>query len=777
MTNPLNLRQVLALVISLLAFGLTGVVTLTVGAAGIRDVEEGIGASLALVADQMQDKLDRSIFERFKELDTTARLLRTFDIPANPDQIRVWLDELRSSGDDYAWIGFVRPDGHVGRATEGRYEGDDLSQRPWFRAALEAPAVGEVRDAAPEKAGPPAPGGTASARVLDIAVPVLGKQGEVTGVLAAQINWSWASEIRDSVIETLKRDKGEDILVLNAADKVILGPDEMLDRTLHIGTATPPAIQKGAFDGRHYLYAHAKTDGYRNFGGLGWTVLARQNARIALAPVHELQNRMIALGLVFSILAAIVAWWVAGHIAAPLLRLARAAQAVQRGTDTQMPELKSYAEAATLSHSFAMLVADLKQRERLLAQLNETLESQVSERTSELAVRNQALAEAYIAAEQATAAKSRFLAAASHDLRQPLHAMTLFARALSRRVHGEEAPRLVAQLEDALKSLKGMFDGLLNISRLDAGLIQPNVTDISAKTLIDRLAAGFRLEAEARGLRFVSRSVDADLRTDPVLFEAMLRNLVANAFKFTRQGGVALVARRSGRSILFQVVDTGPGIGEDRRERIFDEFERAREQAGGHNEGLGLGLSIVRRYAALLGIKIKLSSRLGRGTRFSLIVPQPPSAGNGRDLADQPLAAANGSGRLPSGLRVLVMDDDPMIVSALTSDLGDRGCAPLGATSPAEAEAILCRAPGMEAMVVDFDLGTGETGLDFCRRMEGKLLKKIPVLVLTGGTDRSTLKAVLASRLPWLTKPADPEMIAEALARLVARRDIHGGSA
>lgn len=765
MTKPLNLRAVLAIVISLLAFGLTGVVTLTIGDAGIRGIENGIGTSLALLADQMQDKLDRTIFERSRELGNAARLLGTLDLAANPDAMRAWLEEIRGRGDDYAWIGFVSRDGRVMRATQGRSEGEDVSRQAWFRAALQTPLAAKVRDPSLEKTETGSFGAGAG-RLLDMAQPVLGKQGEVVGVLAAQMSWSWADEIRDSVIGAPNRDHGQDIIILNPSGRVILGPPDLSGKTLDVASRAVPMTQDGVFEGRHSLFAYAKTDGYRDFAGLGWSVLIRQNAQVALAPVRQLQNQMIALGLGFSMLATIAAWTVAGRIAAPLLRLSRAAQNIQRGADMHMPELHSYAEAEALSRSFALLVADLKQRERSLALLNETLEAQVSERTGELAVRNKALAEAYTEAERATEAKSRFLAAASHDLRQPLHAMTLFARALSRRVQGPEAPRLVEQLEDALRSLKGMFDALLNMSRLDAGLIQPSLADVSASALIHRVSVGFRMEAESRALRFVSRSVEAHLRTDPALVETMLRNLVSNAFKFTRQGGVALIARRSGGSIAIEVVDTGPGIGEDRRERIFDEFERAREQAGGHNDGLGLGLSIVRRYAALLGIEIRLSSRPGRGTRFSLIVPQEPISDAGSRANGK--AAMNGATRLPSGLCILVMDDDPMIVSALTRDLCDRGCAPRGATSPAEAEAILSEAPGIDAAILDFDVGCAENGLDFLGRMERKLRRTIPGLILTGGTDSATLEIVIGSGVPWLTKPANPDMIAEALARLVA---------
>lgn len=765
MTRSLNLKLLLALAISLLASSLTGIVTFAVGGAGIRGVEQGIGSSLALLADQMQDKLDRSLFERLREISNAARLFRSFDVASNLDAMRTWLEDLRGAGEDYAWIGFVDKDGRVLRATGRQREGEDVSQSAWFRSALHARATGDLRDAISEKPGPVESGDTG--HVLEIALPVLDRQGKVLGVLGAQISSSWADEIRDSVTGTLKRDQGEDLLVLSSSDTVILGPAAMLGKTLHLASKAAPIMQKGMFEGRQFLFAYAQTDGYRNFGGLGWSVLVRQDAQIALAPVSKLQDQMIVWGLGLSLLAALAAWGLAGRIAAPLLRLARAARDIRQGADTRMPEIHSYAEAEALSLSFASLVTDLKQRENALARLNETLESQVADRTRELAIRNEALVRAYADAEKATQAKSRFLAAASHDLRQPLHAMTLFARALSRRTQGEEAPRLVAQIEEALKSLKGMFDALLNVSRLDAGLIQPNPSHVSVSALIDGVSAGFRLEAESRGLRFLSRSVDAHLYTDPALLETMLRNLVSNAIKFVRSGGVALTARRTHNSIIFQVFDTGPGIGEDRRERIFEEFERAKEQAHGQNEGLGLGLPIVRRYAALLGIDIQMSSRLGHGSCFSLIVPASLIADVRPGTERQP--GSSGACKLPAGLRVLVLDDDPMIVAALTHDLSDRGCAPRGATTPPEAEAILTSGFGADALVMDFDLGGPETGLDFLGRMEVKFLRTIPGLILTGGTDAITLATVIASGRSWLTKPADPDIVAAAIAGIVAR--------
>jgi len=770
MMKPLNLKLVLTLAISLLAFGLTGVVTLAIGEAGIGGIEASISTSLALLANQMQDKLDHRAYERLREIGVSARLLGMLDMTEKPDAIRLWLEQLRSSREDYAWIGLVNKGGVVTEATDGRRVGEDVSQTPWFRAAMQAPTVRDADDKSPEKGGPVA-FRTEAGHVLEIAQPVIGPGEQAVGVLAAQIDWNWVGEIRDSVIGSLKRDHGVDIIVLNSSGAVILGPSALLGRTLQVTSRASPMAQDGVFEGQHYLFAYAKIDGHRKFRGLGWSVLVRQDVQIALAPVRELQNVMILCGAGFSLLAALAAWAVAGRIAAPLLRLAQAAQNIQRGADMRMPEFRGYAEAEVLSRSFALLVSDLKHRERALASLNETLEAQVSERTSELAAQNVALAMAYQEAEKATEAKSRFLAAASHDLRQPLHAMSLFVRALSRRVSGEEAPRLVGQLEEALTSLRGMFEALLNISRLDAGLIQPSPAEIQVKALVERVSSGFRAEAESKGLRFLSRSVDAQLYADPALLETMLRNLVSNALKFTRRGGVALIARRTGDAVAFEVIDTGPGIAEERRERIFEEFERAREQAIGHNEGLGLGLSIVRRYAALLASKVSVSSRIGHGTRFTLIVPRAKLLG--RQAGFDGHRRKNGETKLPPGLRVLVLDDDPVIVSALARDLADRGCDVQGATSPAAAEAILNAAPGIDAMILDFDLGGAETGLDFFARMNRSFARPTPALILTGGTSTATLAAILASQLSWLTKPAEPDMIAEALVRLVENDDMH----
>ena len=336
----------------------------------------------------------------------------------------------------------------------------------------------------------------------------------------------------------------------------------------------------------------------------------------------------------------------AHRLSQPLLQLAADSEDLRLGKKKEISEARGYKEVSVLSASLRSLVTELTVQKADLAYANASQESQVQERTRQLASQNIDLVQAKIAAERATEAKSKFLAAASHDLRQPLHAMTLFARALSRRVSGDEAPVLVSQLEEALRALKGMFDALLDVSRLDAKMIAPQIELVSVGDVIDRVSIGVRAEAEQSRLHFRSRRADWLLETDAALFETILRNLVSNSLKFTQHGGILLAARRRRGEHVIDVYDTGPGLPEDRYEKIFQEFARTNTRASGMNDGLGFGLSIARRYSELLGMKVQVCSRPGHGSRFTIILPQLalPDQSSAPAIADhtasQPAASA-----------------------------------------------------------------------------------------------------------------------------------------
>lgn len=768
MTKPFQLRSVLTLAISLLVGVLILLVILTVGTSGQHRVTDQVGASVTLLADQMQDKLDRALYERFREVGNTSTLLERISAADPSGGARAWLEDLQKGYADYAWIGLTDANGMVRVSTGSVLEGADVSSEDWFRDGLKQQTVGDVRENPALSASLRGPAGTR--RYVAISAPVVDGSGTTVGVLAALLDWSWIDEVRDSLFGATSSARTEQVFVLNKSGIVILGPPSLTGRPLALASVKSAVAGVGRYaierwpDGRDYVTGFARSDGYRSFAGLGWIVLVRQDADTALAPARRLQRQTLAWCLGLAAIGALAAWFLSQRISAPILRLARSADAMRRGDDVRIPDVHDYAEVEVLSRSFETLVSELKRRQEALAELNVSLEAQVSERTSELQLRNTALTLAREDAEAATAAKSRFLAAASHDLRQPLHAMTLFARALSRRVSGNEAPKLVEQLEISLVSLKEMFDSLLNISRLDAGLIKPNFATVSVREVLERISEAFRAEAAASGLDFRCRAIDASIVTDPALLETILRNLVANALKFTRSGGILLAARRRQARVAFAVYDTGTGIAEDQQGRIFGEFERARQDASGPNEGLGLGLSIVKRYAELMKIDVELMSRLGRGTAFTLVMPDFGTEFATRQIGFSAVAADTTS---LSGLNVLLIDDDQIILSAMERELTDRGCRIRACASSDDAEAALCDGLRADVAIVDFNLGGDETGVDVLDRLE-RVRGPLPALILTGGTDAQTLSALVATGRPWMIKPADPEGVARQLKELVA---------
>jgi signal transduction histidine kinase/ActR/RegA family two-component response regulator len=598
---------------------------------------------------------------------------------------------------------------------------------------------------------------------IDLSVPVSNNE-HTLGVLGATLSADWAEEVKDTLLGSMKNSIPADVIVLNRAKQVLFGPDAIAGTTLDLPSIRGARAGVAGFaveqwpDGRSYVTGFSKSDGYRSYPGLHWIVLVREDQKLAFEPVRSLQKNILIWGAVFSALAAVLAWALAAKLSRPLLQLADAAEGLRRGRQVDFPAVDGYDEARILAQSLRSMMAELRAQRASLAAVNQTLENQVRERTQRLAEQNIGLERAKAEAEQATEAKSRFLAAASHDLRQPLHALTLFARALSRRVHGAEATTLVAQMEEGLHGLKGMFDALLNVSRLDAKLIEPTKVPVSIADIIERVSVGSKVEAEQNGLKFLSRKQDWTLETDPALLETIIRNLVSNALKFTKQGGVILAARRRNGQRVIDVYDSGPGLSPEQHEKIFEEFSRTVQRARGANDGLGLGLSIARRYADLLGMRIIVCSRQRRGSRFSIVLPPERIIENAPSKTDALKDEAD-----VHGFKILVLDDDPLIVSALSRDLRDRGNLVYGFQRGTDAEAALAGGLTIDAAILDFDLRDHETGLEFVSRMSGELNSFIPAVILSGGTDSATLAALAKSGRPWLTKPADPELIVATL--------------
>jgi signal transduction histidine kinase/CheY-like chemotaxis protein len=393
-----------------------------------------------------------------------------------------------------------------------------------------------------------------------------------------------------------------------------------------------------------------------------------------------------------------------------------------------------------------------------------------------LKYQNAALAEALgkksQLAEQANVAKSRFLAAASHDLRQPVHALGLFLASLSRMPLPNPALQTVADMESCVAATNDLFSSILDISRLDAGIIQPEVTTFALAPFVRRVVTEHEIMARGKGLhlRFhlASGLEGAYLSTDAPLLERVLRNLLQNAIRYTEQGGILLALRRRGGELVIDVIDTGPGIPADRLCDIFQEFVQLAPQTHERRQGLGLGLSIVQRLSDLLAYRIDVVSRVGHGTRFRLTMAlaAAPSRLPAHDTGATPSLSADG--RL-----IVVLDDDPVIVRALMSLLTAWGAQVHGGHTYdallAEA-ATFTRCPDL--IISDLHLqGTTVNAADIdgiaaISRLRDEFAENIPAILITGETDSRQLRQAYSSGLLVLHKPLQPALLAGHLVTL-----------
>ena len=375
---------------------------------------------------------------------------------------------------------------------------------------------------------------------------------------------------------------------------------------------------------------------------------------------------------------------------------------------------------------------------------------------AELKDKTRSALDARAAAESANRAKSQLLAAASHDLRQPLHALGLYVSALSARARDAEWRPLVAHVESAANALEIQFAQLSDLSRLDAGALVPERTEIALGGLFARIRAEFAPQAAARGLAFTIVPTRLVVESDPALLERIVGNLVANGIRYTNRGGVLLGARRAGKRVAIDVVDTGIGIAPAHRERIFEEFYRVKEHSRTDQprRGMGLGLAIVRRFADLLGHDITLDTCVGRGSRFRVLVPRIVRTPSRARLLRAALHCAEPGVPSCAGRVVAVIDDDGETLDAMqtlfetwgaTVACGDSVDALLAAIGDVE------RYPDL--IVADLRLAEGASGIDAVRRLRHELGMPIPAIIVSGDTGTSADREARAAGLMLLPKP------------------------
>jgi signal transduction histidine kinase len=386
-----------------------------------------------------------------------------------------------------------------------------------------------------------------------------------------------------------------------------------------------------------------------------------------------------------------------------------------------------------------------------LREANETLERRVEERTSELVKANQKLERATKAADEANASKTRFLAAAGHDILQPLNAARLYSSTLLERIGETSEAGLVENIGRSLESVEEILGAVLAISRLDTGKQEVKRADTALQRLFDQMEVEFAPVARDKGLELAFIRTSAWIHTDPAMFRRLLQNLVSNAIKYTPSGRVLVGCRRSGKSVRIEVHDSGIGIAESDRQTIFTEFKRLQNGAK-HAPGLGLGLSIVERIAHVLGHKVTIRSRPGLGTCFGVNVPA--AAARSEPVAVLGDRAGLANVRL-DGLAVLCIDNDISILQGMAGLLGQWGCIVQTASDIEGALAAIAKAGRPDIVLADYHLegGTGMEAIAAIRALAGET---VPCVLVTA--DRSPSVKAEADRIgvPILNKPVRP---------------------
>lgn len=376
----------------------------------------------------------------------------------------------------------------------------------------------------------------------------------------------------------------------------------------------------------------------------------------------------------------------------------------------------------------------------------------------QLAAEKKAVEHALGEARRASESKSRFLAAASHDLRQPLHALTMFLGTLSFHVTTDDAKRLLGRIKETTDVLRDQFDRLLDLSKFDAGAVQPDVAPFDLALLVRKLVEELRPEADARKLTLVAAVDTASVRSDAGLIERVLRNLLANAVKYTSAGTVTVRAHRQAGEVVVEVSDTGPGIPADQQERIFEEYVQLANPARQRHHGVGLGLAIVKRIDSLLQLRLTLESAAGAGTSFRFVVPACD------ETLTPPVRSDARVTQFSTACRVWVLDDDSAILESFQEQLTAWGAKVEVFSDP---QIMLDRLRATVELprwiFTDDMLGTALSGLETAQILSSRFGFG-RVCLVTGNTEPTRLSQLRSSGFPVIVKPARAQELIAILA-------------
>lgn len=484
-------------------------------------------------------------------------------------------------------------------------------------------------------------------------------------------------------------------------------------------------------------------------------VLVEMSREGVLRHEREMLLTGLAVSLVGLLFGGLLAVRIGQGVIRPILRVSRLIERIGHGELGVRGDLLPNDPLRDLQAGLNLMAERLEQG-------RDQLEQRVAQVTRELRSKKDE-------AESATLAKSRFLAAASHDLRQPTQALGLFVERLAQLPHDDEARGLISHLDVAVRSLQDLLDALLDISRLDAQVVRVHVEPFALMPLLDQLLGNLRPLAQEKGLSLRVHACSAWVKSDAVLLQRILANLANNALRYTEHGGVLVACRkvRGGRYLRIEVWDTGVGIAPEHQVDVFREFFQVGNSERDRNKGLGLGLNIVERTAHLLGHPLRLCSRPGQGSRFSIEVPVASALPE--RLLSLPLPARPQTTDALQGLHVLVIEDNELVSRALQFLLESWGCQVRTAQGLDEALPGVASGQVPDVIISDYRLREGANGIDAIRHVRAMAGRPVPACLMSGDTDSELMRlAGQGAGLPLLHKPVRAEDL-QAMIRQLAR--------
>jgi signal transduction histidine kinase/ActR/RegA family two-component response regulator len=557
------------------------------------------------------------------------------------------------------------------------------------------------------------------------------------GVIVGQVNLTFIWD----VISHIQVGKHGQAYVVDQAARLIAHPDisQVLRKTdvsdLAQIQAARAAQSRGLPDqslqgvdvkGRRVLSAYAEVT------PPGWLVFAELPVDEAYGPLYDSALRSGVIILVALALAIFAGLLLARRMVVPIRALQAGAARIGGGDLAQRIAINTGDELEALGEQFNAMAARLHES-------YSGLEGKVEERTRQLEAANQA--------------KSRFIAAASHDLRQPLHALGLFVAQLHGKLRAAERSQIVGRIEAALSAMNELFSALLDISKLDAGATTINITVFPVAQLLAHAETTFAGAAREKKLSFRALPSDAWVKSDFILLQQIVFNLVQNALRYTRNGGVLVGCRKRGDRLRIEVWDSGIGIPPDQHDKIFGEFYRLGEPDRDRRAGLGLGLAIVDRLCRLLSHPIEVKSTVGKGSVFAVTVPLAPADKRAIEASIVPRAQPS----LASDKLVLVIDDDPLVLEGMSGIFRKWGCRVITADSDGKALKAAAEQDDVPDLIIsDYHLANGRTGIETIEWLRGELSAPIPAFLISGDTDPATLHEAKVKGFHLLHKPANP---------------------